>query len=132
MKAHIWAETEQRVRQTLAEMPEMYRLRLKEIAESDFPALIEAARRYKSLFEQETQIGELNRLAARYARSYVILTRVVGLRCLGVPLHVVQGQVQNFLRTGKGATFDQVPQSTWHEVGGSNEETLTQSAVATG
>jgi len=130
MKAQLWADTEQEVRKILAAMPDQFRSRFKETAETHFKPLIDHARGIKERFGAEGHIGECHRLAARYLKTYACLTRVVSLHSFGVPLHLCHGQMNTFLGMGKGAAPEQVALSGRREAG-LYEETLTQSVRST-
>jgi hypothetical protein len=112
-------------------MPDAHRCHFKEISEKHFQTLITALKETRVKFEAEAFIGEKNRLAARYVRTYGMLARAVSLKLLGVPDKLIHGQIESFLGMGKGASPEQAAQSGRHGKG-SNEETLTQLAQATG
>lgn len=120
--SQLWIETEGRVKALLQSMPEVHRVKFKAIATTDFPELVEAAQAYKARFHAESHIGEQNRVAARYERTYGLLARLVSLRLLGVPAITLKPKIDAFLGVKKVPDSTSVTIEPANEVG-HNEET---------
>lgn len=84
MKQDLWKAAELKVRHDLAQMPDKDRPLLKEIAEKEFPEMIEEIKQCKVKFWESTDLPTAGHFSGRYAVLNRRLFRDVSLFILGV------------------------------------------------
>lgn len=84
MKRDLWAAAITKVKQDLAAMPDKDRPLVKEIAEKEFPNMVQEIKQCKEKFDQSTDLPTAGHFSGRYAVLNRRLFRDVSLFLLGV------------------------------------------------
>lgn len=85
-KRGLWEAALSKVRHDLDQMPEKDRPQLKEIAEREFPEMVQEIKECKEKFQQSTDLPSAGHFSGRYAVLNRRLFRDVSLFLLGVDI----------------------------------------------